>query len=593
MDDLSALAQRLGRVGSLDLRQALKPRGAVVELADGVARVVGLSDVGAEELVAFDSGAFGMAYELAPARTGVVLLDGADRVTVGQGVQPLGRLPSLPVSSQLLGRVVDPLGRPLDDRPAPAGEQRPVLREAPHLTERAPVERPLLTGVMVIDAAIPIGRGQRQLIVGDRNVGKTALALDLVAAQRAGDVACVYVVVGQPISRVLSIREALQNRGALSNTVVIASDAADAPGLQYLAPYAGATAAEYFRDQGQDALVVYDDLTKHADAYRELALLLGRPPGREAFPGDIFYIHAQLLERATALNDAHGGGSVTAFPIVETTDSDLSAYIPTNLISITDGQVYLDTGRFERNQRPAVDVGRSVSRVGGAAQLGPMRAAARNLRITMSRFEALEALTRVGLDVDPATRNSAASSVSAVATTHAWSPPAQNAEASSVQGRRSAWVTARERYSSSVTSRSAVSTRHRRACAESWTSCFAWPKTCSRRTWPNGWRVSISSRVDSAESGAITQRVCVCYRSSRSTPRSRPPSATSAMPASPSPPFGSICTSSCTICCSTHSPPNTARGWSRPKPQKSRSNSAPAGFAATWRPHAERRARRR
>jgi len=278
------------------------------------------------------------------------------------------------------------------------------LREAPHLTERAPVERPLLTGVMVIDAAIPIGRGQRQLIVGDRNVGKTALALDIVAAQRASDVACVYVVVGQPISRVLSIREALQKRGALSNTVVIAADAADAPGLQYLAPYAGATAAEYFRDQGSDALVVYDDLTKHADAYRELALLLGRPPGREAFPGDIFYIHAQLLERATALDAAHGGGSVTAFPIVETTDSDLSSYIPTNLISITDGQVYLDTGRFERNLRPAVDVGRSVSRVGGAAQLGPMRAAARNLRMTMSRFEALEALTRVGLDVDPATR---------------------------------------------------------------------------------------------------------------------------------------------------------------------------------------------
>ncbi len=404
MGDLSALAQRVGRIGGLDLRQALKPRGAVVEVGDGVARVVGLSGVGSEELVVFDSGAVGMAYELAPDRTGVVLLGGADRVTAGEGVQPLGWLPSLPASRELLGRVVDPLGRPLDDRPAPAGEQRPVLRDAPPLTERAPVDRPLLTGVMVIDAAIPIARGQRQLIVGDRNVGKTALALDIVAAQCSGDVACVYVAVGQPISRVLSIREALQKRGALSNTVVIASDAADAPGLQYLAPYAGATAAEYFRDQGHDALVVYDDLTKHADAYRELALLLGRPPGREAFPGDIFYIHAQLLERATALNDASGGGSVTAFPIIETTDSDLSSYIPTNLISITDGQVYLDTGRYERNQRPAVDIGRSVSRVGGAAQLGPMRTAARNLRITMSRFEALEALTRVGLDVDPATR---------------------------------------------------------------------------------------------------------------------------------------------------------------------------------------------
>jgi len=366
--------------------------------------VVGLEAVGSEELVAFDSGAVGMAYELAPGRTGVVVLGGRDGVVAGEGVRPMGRLPSLPVGRELLGRVVDPLGRPLDDRPAPGGERRPVLIDAPPLTARAPVDRPLLTGVMVIDAAIPIGRGQRQLIVGDRNVGKTALALDIVSAQRPGDVACVYVLVGQPISRVLGLREALRQRGALSNTVLVAADAADSPGLQYLAPYAGATAAEYFRDHGQDALVVYDDLTKHADAYRELALLLGRPPGREAFPGDIFYIHAQLLERATALNAASGGGSVTAFPLVETTDSDLSSYIPTNLISITDGQVYLDTGRFERNQRPAVDVGRSVSRVGGAAQLGSMRTASRNLRITMSRFEALESLTRVGLDVDPATR---------------------------------------------------------------------------------------------------------------------------------------------------------------------------------------------
>ncbi|HUB06712.1 MAG TPA: F0F1 ATP synthase subunit alpha [Myxococcales bacterium] len=395
-----------GHLGGLDLGLggAFGPRGAVAEVGDGVARVVGLAGVGAEELVAFDSGALGMAYELEPERTGVVLLEGADRVCAGEGVAPLGRLPSLPVGADLLGRVLDPLGRPLDDRPDPAGERRAVFREAPHLTQRAPVERPLLTGVMVIDAAIPIGRGQRQLFVGDRNVGKTSLALDVVAAQRPGDVACVYVVVGQPMSRVLSIRESLQKSGAMGNTVVIASDSADPPGLQYLAPYAGATAAEWFRDQGRDALVVYDDLTKHADAYRELALLLGRPPGREAFPGDIFYIHAQLLERATALDARAGGGSVTALPLVETTESDISAYIPTNLISITDGQVYLDTALFERNRRPAVDVGRSVSRVGGAAQPSSMRAAARNLRITLSQFEALEALTRVGLDVDPATR---------------------------------------------------------------------------------------------------------------------------------------------------------------------------------------------
>ncbi|MEZ5966023.1 MAG: F0F1 ATP synthase subunit alpha [Planctomycetota bacterium] len=398
------LKARLARVDDVDLSAAFAVHGAVVDVGDGVAHAVGLDQVGAEELVAFDSGGLGMAYELAPDHAGIVLLSGADAVCAGQGVRPLRRLPSLPVGDDLLGRVVDPLGTPLDDRPPPVGEPRPLLGDAPSLTARAPVQRPLLTGVMVIDAAVPIGRGQRQLLVGDRNVGKTSLALDIVAAQRRGDVACVYVVIGQPISRVLGICEALRRSDAMANTVVVAAEAADPPGLQYLAPYAGATVAEAFRQEGRDALVVYDDLTKHADAYRELALLLGRPPGREAFPGDIFYIHAQLLERATALADSAGGGSVTAFPIVETTDSDISAYIPTNLISITDGQIYLDSARFERNQRPAVDIGKSVSRVGGAAQPPALRQAARNLRIIMSRFEALEALTRVGLDVDPHTR---------------------------------------------------------------------------------------------------------------------------------------------------------------------------------------------
>lgn len=400
----SDVRARLDQGETAPLRSALGMRGAVVQVGDSVARIVGLPELGAEELLRFDSGALGMAYELAPEHTGVVLLDQAERVCVSEGVEATGTLPSVPVGDSLRGRVIDPLGRPLDDRPPPQGELRPLFREAPGLTERVPVDRPLLTGVMTIDSAIPIGRGQRQLIVGDRNVGKTALAVDIVCAQRAGDVTCVYVVVGQPISRVLALREALDKAGALRNTVIVASDASDPPGLQYLAPYAGTTVAEHFRDGGQDTMVVYDDLTKHADAYRELALLLGRPPGREAFPGDIFYIHAQLLERATGLTEAAGGGSITAFPIVETTDSDISAYIPTNLISITDGQVYLDAGLFERNQRPAIDIGRSVSRVGGAAQLPSLRATARNLRIVMSRFESLEALTRVGLDVDPATR---------------------------------------------------------------------------------------------------------------------------------------------------------------------------------------------
>ncbi len=350
---------------ALDLDGAFRLRGAVVEVGDGVASAVGLEAVGEGELVQFDSGALGMAIELTAERTGIVLLGADEHVAAGDGVVPLGRLPSIEVGDGVLGRVLDPLGRPIDNRPPPPGEPRSVLRDAPDLTERTAVDRPLLTGIMVIDAAIPIGRGQRQLIVGDRNVGKTALGLDIVAAQRDTDVVCVYVVIGQPMSRVLAVRADLERSGALANTAIVAAEATDTPGLQYLAPYAGATLAEYFRDQGRDALVV------------GLA-------GRHALGGP-------------------GGGSVTAFPIVETTDSDISAYIPTNLISITDGQIYLDTARFERNLRPAVDVGRSVSRIGGVAQPPAIRAAARNLRITMSRFEALEAMTRVGLDVDPHT----------------------------------------------------------------------------------------------------------------------------------------------------------------------------------------------
>ena len=400
-------SERLAEAGAtLELGRALRRRGVVRRVGDGVAEISGLEDVGSEELVSFDSGALGMVYDLRPASTGVLLLSGAARVSSGEGVRQLRRTASIPVGDSLLGRVVDPLGSPLDDAPPlDGGPRRAHFQRAPEFIERRSIDQPLRTGVMVIDAAIPIGRGQRELIVGDRNVGKTSLALDLVAAQRAGDVACVYVVIGQPMSRVLSLRATLDRAGALHNTVIIAADAAMAPGMQYLAPYAGASVAEWFRDQGRDALVVYDDLTKHADAYRELALLLDRPPGREAYPGDIFYVHAELLERAAARNPGAGGGSVTAFPIVETTDSDISAYIPTNLISITDGQIYLDTGRFERNLRPAVDIGRSVSRIGAVAQSPAMRQAARNLRILMSRFESLEALTRVGLDVEETTQH--------------------------------------------------------------------------------------------------------------------------------------------------------------------------------------------
>jgi F-type H+-transporting ATPase subunit alpha len=400
---VEAAASPLERaVATLPLDDALAPRGVVERTGDGVAFAAGLDRVGYEEIVVFDGGALGMAYDLRERLTGIVLLTGATRVFAGEGVRGTGRLPEVVVGPTTLGRVVDPLGRPLDGAgPLPAS-RLPLFRPAPELIERKAVDQPLWTGITVLDAAIPIGRGQRELVIGDRNVGKTALAVDIVAAQRRGDVACVYVVIAQPMSRILGLRETLRRRGVLANTVIVAADAAATPGMRYLAPYAGASVAEWFRDQGGHAVVVFDDLTKHADAYRELALLLDRPPGREAYPGDVFYMHARLLERAAARRAEAGGGSVTALPIVETTEGDIAAYIPTNVISITDGQIHLDAGRFMRNQRPAVDVGRSVSRIGGAAQPPAMRLVARNLRVLHARFEQLEALVRVGLEVDPA-----------------------------------------------------------------------------------------------------------------------------------------------------------------------------------------------
>ncbi len=387
------------------LTDGIRPRGVVRSVADGVALVAGMEDVRYEELLSFDSGAFGIAFDLRTRDLGAVLLVGSSRVREGDGVVGLGRLPDLPVGPEALGRVLNPLGLPLDEGPPLTHARRsPLFRLAPEITKRRSVDQTLWTGVMAIDAAIPIGRGQRELIIGDRNVGKTALAIDAVASQRLGDVACIYVMIGQPTSRVRSLRDTLEQAGCLANTAIIAAHAADSPGLQYLAPLAGASLAESFRDTGGHAMVVYDDLTKHADAYRELALLLERPPGREAYPGDLFYVHAELLERAAALSADQGGGSVTALPIVETTDGDISAYIPTNLISITDGQIYLDTGRFERDQRPAIDIGRSVSRIGAIAQTPAMRQAAKNLKIQISRFEALEKLSRAGLDIDVATQ---------------------------------------------------------------------------------------------------------------------------------------------------------------------------------------------
>ncbi|MCB9678926.1 MAG: F0F1 ATP synthase subunit alpha [Alphaproteobacteria bacterium] len=383
---------------TLDLRPV--HRGYVSRIADGVAGVVGLEGVASEELVQFESGALGVALELSEAGAGVAVLTDPDSVRARDAVRPLGRTPDVPTGDALFGRVVDPLGRPLDGLPPPLGERRSVFGRPPEILERVPVERPLLTGITALDGAVPIGLGQRQLVVGDHNTGRTSLALDIVAAQRDRGVACVLVHVGGPVSRTFADRDSLAAVGALRNTVIVAGPAHTTAGLQFLAPMAGMAVAEALRDAGRDVLVVFDDLTKHADTWRQLALLLGRPPGREAFPGDIFYLHAELLERAAPLKS---GGSITALPLVETTDGELSAYIPTNLISITDGQVVLDATRFDRNERPAIDIGRSVSRIGGAAQLPVVRAVSRDLRIMLAQADSLEALTRVGLDVDAET----------------------------------------------------------------------------------------------------------------------------------------------------------------------------------------------
>jgi F-type H+-transporting ATPase subunit alpha len=358
-----------GRIGlaarSLELDPMLSPRGVVRRTGDGVAEVLGLERVAYQELVRFDSGALGLAFDLRTTATGVLLLSGSEEVGAGEGVVGTGKLPELPVGPATLGRILDPLGNPLDEGgPLPELPRLDLFRPAPRLIERKAVDEPLRTGVTTIDAAIPIGRGQRELIIGDRNLGKTALAEDAIVAQASGDVACVYVVIGQAMSRVLALKETLLDAGALSNTAIVAADASMPPGMRYLAPYAGASVAEWFRDQGGHALVIYDDLTKHADAYRELSLLMDRPPGREAFPGDIFYIHAELLERAAARNADAGGGSVTALPLVETTESDIAAYIPTNIISITDGQIYLDAARFARNERRSTSDGASPASAG-------------------------------------------------------------------------------------------------------------------------------------------------------------------------------------------------------------------------------------
>lgn len=377
----------------------------ILSVGNGVAQVAGFTDLRAEELVSFPHGVMGIASSLREGRIGVVVLGRTDRLKPGDRLRRTGRVIDVPVGEALLGRVVDALGRPIDGgERIDAAERRPVERAAPPIIHRAPVHVPLQTGIKAVDAAIPIGRGQRELILGDRQTGKTAIALDAILNQRDTGVVSVYCAIGQRASAVARVVQSLRAAGALQRVIVVVAGGDDAPGLQFVAPYAATTMAEHFMAQGRDVLIVYDDLTRHARAYRELSLLLRRPPGREAYPGDIFYIHSRLLERATRLRDEHGGGSLTALPVVETQAQNISAYIPTNLISITDGQIYLSPDLFEKGHLPAIDIGSSVSRVGGKAQLPAFRAVAGSLRLMYAQFEELESFARFGTQLDEETR---------------------------------------------------------------------------------------------------------------------------------------------------------------------------------------------
>ena len=388
-------------------RHQLTPRdvGTIATVSTGIAKVTGLPGVGYEELLEFPGGVFGIAFNVDADEIGVVLLGDYRHLRAGAEVQRTGRVMDVAVGDGLLGRVIDPLSRPLDDRGPVAFSQRlPIERPAAAIIDRLPVTVPLQTGVKVIDALIPIGRGQRELILGDRQTGKTAIAIDTILNQQGQDVVCVYCAIGQRAAAVAKAVATLRKKGALEYTVVVVTEGNDAPGLAYIAPYAATSIAEFFMEQGQDVLIVYDDLTHHARAYRELSLLLRRPPGREAFPGDIFYIHSRLLERSTHLKEELGGGSLTALPIIETEAQNISAYIPTNLISITDGQIYLSPSLFDLGVLPAVDASKSVSRVGGKAQLAAYRAVAGDLKLSYAQFEELESFARFGARMDDDTR---------------------------------------------------------------------------------------------------------------------------------------------------------------------------------------------
>lgn len=379
--------------------------GTVIEIGDGIARVYGLEKCMAGELLEFAGDIYGMALNLEHDSVGVVMLGSEQNIKEGDTVKRTGKIVSVPVGEMLLGRVVNSLGHAIDGKgPINSSEFRPVESDAPGIISRKSVHQPLQTGIKAIDSMIPVGKGQRELIIGDRQTGKTAIALDTIINQKGKDVICVYVAIGQKSSTVARVVDTLEKNGALGYSIIVASTASELAPLQYIAPYTGCTMAEFFMDQGKDVLIVYDDLSKHAVAYRALSLLLKRPPGREAYPGDVFYLHSRLLERAAKLSDELGGGSITALPIIETQASDVSAYIPTNVISITDGQIFLDTDLFNSGVRPAVNPGISVSRVGGNAQIKAMKKVAGTLKLAYSQYRELQAFAQFGSDLDEDTK---------------------------------------------------------------------------------------------------------------------------------------------------------------------------------------------
>ena len=399
------ITQLKNRIENFQMHNKLETVGSVLSVGDGIAKVVGLANVKASEMLEFTGGVIGVALNLEQDSIGVILLGSDTNIKQGDKVTATGKILSVPVGEALIGRVVNPLGEPLDNKgPINTDKTYPVEKIAPGVIERQSVKEPLQTGIKAIDALIPIGRGQRELIIGDRQTGKTAIAIDAIINQKGKDVVCIYVAIGQKESKIARIMGELEKHDALKHTIIVVAGASDPAALSYIAPFAGCAMGEYFMDQGKHALIIYDDLSRHAVSYREISLLLRRPPGREAYPGDVFYLHSRLLERAAKMSQANGAGSLTALPIIETQAGDISAYIPTNVISITDGQIFLETDLFYQGIRPALNVGFSVSRVGSAAQIKAIKKVAGKLRLDLAQFRALAAFAQFASDLDPQTK---------------------------------------------------------------------------------------------------------------------------------------------------------------------------------------------